>query len=74
MDVYMLTKQGEIFCLLGRNGAAKSTTLGAIAKLLNFTSGRISYAEDLHIGIATQKDVLWDELNCKQASPSRLSE
>lgn len=60
------SNQGEIFCLLGRNGAAKSTTLGAIAKLLNFTSGKISYAEDLKIGIATQKDVLWDELNCRQ--------
>lgn len=61
--------KGEIFCLLGRNGAAKSTTLGAIAKLLNFTAGKISYADDLKIGIATQKDVLWDGLNCKQVRP-----
>lgn len=60
--------QGEIFCLLGRNGAAKSTTLSAIARLLSMTSGHIRYAPDLHVGIATQKDVLWDELTCKQVS------
>lgn len=58
--------QGEIFCLLGRNGAAKSTTLSAIARLLGISGGSIRYADDLHIGIASQKDVLWDELDCRQ--------
>jgi ATP-binding cassette subfamily A (ABC1) protein 3 len=67
-DLSFSIPKGEIFCLLGRNGAAKSTTLSAIARLLSFTSGRIRYAEDLHIGIASQKDVLWDELTCLQVS------
>jgi ABC-type multidrug transport system ATPase subunit len=67
-DLSFSIPKGEIFCLLGRNGAAKSTTLSAIARLLSITSGRIRYGEDLHIGIASQKDVLWDELTCLQVS------
>jgi len=85
-DLSFSIPKGEIFCLasrfyvtiwvkaycqLGRNGAAKSTTLSAIAQLLSITSGRIRYAEDLHIGIASQKDVLWDELTCLQVRVRR---
>ncbi|KAK4686551.1 hypothetical protein P7C73_g3574, partial [Tremellales sp. Uapishka_1] len=58
--------KGEIFCLLGRNGAAKSTALGAIARTINTTAGSIQYADDQKIGLASQKDVLWDELTCLQ--------
>lgn len=67
-DLSFQVPKGEIFCLLGRNGAAKSTTLHIIARLISASGGRIRYSPDLHLGIASQKDVLWDELNCKQAS------
>lgn len=66
--------QGEIFCLLGRNGSSKSTTIGIIARLIQATGGRIRYAKDLHLGIASQKDVLWDELTCEQVSLHRLAD
>lgn len=49
-----------------RNGAAKSTTLYAIAKMIRVTSGLIQKQPDLKIGIAGQKDVLWDDLSCQQ--------
>lgn len=65
-DLSFSIPRGEIFCLLGRNGAAKSTTLGCIAGLTRVTSGSVRYAEDLRIGIAGQQDVLWDELNCEE--------
>jgi ATP-binding cassette subfamily A (ABC1) protein 3 len=54
--------------LLGRNGAAKSTCLSAIAQLIGISTGSIRYADDLHTGIASQKDVLWEELTCTQVS------
>lgn len=36
--------QGEVFCLLGRNGAGKSSTLKAIMGLMPITSGEIELA------------------------------
>lgn len=65
-DLSFSVPRGEIFCLLGRNGAAKSTTLSAMARLVPISGGSIRYAEDLHLGIASQRDILWDELDCKQ--------
>ncbi|ORX35007.1 hypothetical protein BD324DRAFT_633591 [Kockovaella imperatae] len=65
-DLSFNVPKGEIFTLLGRNGAAKSTTLSAIARLTTTSGGNIRYGPDLHLGIASQKDVLWDELTCKQ--------
>lgn len=67
-DLSFSVPKGEIFCLLGRNGAAKSTALGAIARLLSYSGGQIRYAADQHVGLASQKDVLWDDLTCKQVS------
>jgi ATP-binding cassette subfamily A (ABC1) protein 3 len=67
-DLSFSVPQGEIFCLLGRNGAAKSTTLSAMARLVPISSGSIRYAKQLRLGIASQQDVLWDELNCKQVT------
>ncbi|KAL7420361.1 hypothetical protein Q5752_005331 [Cryptotrichosporon argae] len=65
-DLSFAVPRGEIFCLLGRNGAAKSTTLSAIARLTKVDEGEIRYADGMRIGIASQKDVLWDELTCRQ--------
>ncbi|GMK54667.1 hypothetical protein CspeluHIS016_0112530 [Cutaneotrichosporon spelunceum] len=42
---------GEIFCLLGRNGAAKSTTLSIIPGFTPRSSGVVQYAPDLGVGI-----------------------
>ncbi|KLT40780.1 P-loop containing nucleoside triphosphate hydrolase protein [Cutaneotrichosporon oleaginosum] len=65
-DLSFDVPRGEIFCLLGRNGAAKSTALSIIAGLTSRTSGDVQYAPDLRVGIAGQKDVLWDDLDCEQ--------
>lgn len=61
-DLSFEVKRGDVFCLLGRNGSAKSTTLSAIAGLVDVDSGLVGYAPDLKLGVAGQKNVLWDEL------------
>ncbi|OAA79375.1 ABC transporter [Akanthomyces lecanii RCEF 1005] len=55
--------RGQIVCLLGANGSGKSTTLDAIAGLHKLTSGSISIDGTGGLGIAPQKNVLWDDLN-----------
>jgi ATP-binding cassette subfamily A (ABC1) protein 3 len=77
--------KGEIFCLLGRlvlsflaglllitrNGAAKSTSLGVIGQLVSSSGGLVEYrgGNRPRLGIAPQKNVLWDELTCQQVGP-----
>ncbi len=39
--VELTVNEGEVFCLLGGNGAGKSTTLGCIAGIRRFYQGRI---------------------------------
>ncbi|XWW98542.1 hypothetical protein V2A60_006542 [Cordyceps javanica] len=55
--------RGQIVCLLGANGSGKSTTLDAIAGLHRLTSGSIAIDGTGGLGIAPQKNVLWDDLN-----------
>lgn len=55
-------KKGQILALLGANGSGKSTTLDAIAGTSNFTSGEMFVDVSGGLGIAPQKNVLWDEL------------
>ena len=38
-------REGELVCLLGANGAGKSSTLRAISGLLRARSGRITFGE-----------------------------
>jgi len=45
--------EGEVFVLLGRNGAGKSTTLRTIMQLWKASQGRISYRGDELIGRGT---------------------
>ena len=52
--------KGQIFVLLGANGSGKSTTLDAIAGLNTVTSGTITVDGTGGLGIAPQKNVLWD--------------
>lgn len=55
-------KKGQILALLGANGSGKSTTLDAIAGTSNFTSGDMFVDVSGGLGIAPQKNVLWDDL------------
>lgn len=41
-DLSLEAREGEVLCLLGRNGAGKSTTLKAIMGLLPLTAGQIT--------------------------------
>lgn len=58
----LTAKKGQILSLLGANGSGKSTTLDAIAGISNYTSGKISVDATGGLGIAPQKNVMWDEL------------
>ncbi len=42
-DVALSVEEGEVVCLLGRNGAGKSTTLRAIMGLVPQVQGRILF-------------------------------
>jgi ATP-binding cassette subfamily A (ABC1) protein 3 len=58
--------KGQICVLLGANGSGKSTTLDAIAGLNTVTSGTITVDGTGGVGIAPQKNVLWDELTVEE--------
>lgn len=67
VDSLTLTaKKGQILALLGANGSGKSTTLDAIAGISNFTSGDLAIDTSGGLGIAPQKNVLWDELTVEE--------
>jgi ABC-type multidrug transport system ATPase subunit len=59
-DLTLSASKGQIFVLLGANGSGKSTTLDAIAGLNTVTSGSITVDGTGGLGIAPQKNVLWD--------------
>src|SRR3569833_3576832 len=58
--------RGQILALLGANGSGKSTTLDASAGINKLTSGTISIDGTGGLGIAPQKNVLWDEVNVEE--------
>ena len=58
--------QGQILVLLGANGSGKSTTLDAIAGTTKLTSGHITLDGTGGLGIAPQKNVMWDELTVEE--------
>ncbi|CAK7231169.1 hypothetical protein SBRCBS47491_007839 [Sporothrix bragantina] len=57
---------GQILVLLGANGSGKSTTLDAIAGTSKLTSGRITLDGTHGLGIAPQKNVMWDEITVEE--------
>jgi ABC-type multidrug transport system ATPase subunit len=61
-NLSLSAKRGQILALLGANGSGKSTTLDAIAGLHRFDSGSLSIDASGGIGIAPQKNVLWEEM------------
>ncbi|KAK8053867.1 hypothetical protein PG996_013168 [Apiospora saccharicola] len=54
--------RGQILALLGANGSGKSTTLDSIAGISKLSGGKITVDGTGGLGIAPQKNVLWDEL------------
>lgn len=65
-DLTMSARKGQIMVLLGANGSGKSTTLDAIAGLNTVTSGSITVDGNGGLGIAPQKNVLWDEVTVEE--------
>lgn len=65
-DLTFSARKGQICVLLGANGSGKSTTLDAIAGLNTVTSGTITVAGTGGLGIAPQKNVLWDEVTVEE--------
>ncbi|KAF0323735.1 ABC transporter [Colletotrichum asianum] len=61
-NLNLTARKGQILALLGANGSGKSTTLDAIAGISRFNQGSVSIDASGGIGIAPQKNVLWDEL------------
>ncbi|AGR41208.1 ABC transporter ATP-binding protein [Spiroplasma taiwanense] len=71
-DVY----EGEIFALLGTNGAGKSTTMEIITKMINSTSGSVNiFGKNINtnwneispkINIVPQENAISDNLNVRQ--------
>lgn len=59
-------RRGQILVLLGANGSGKSTTLDSIAGITKPTSGKITIDGTGGLGIAPQKNVLWDELTVEE--------
>jgi ATP-binding cassette, subfamily A (ABC1), member 3 len=58
--------RGQILALLGANGSGKSTTLDSIAGINKLTSGSITIDGTGGLGIAPQKNVLWDSLTVEE--------
>ncbi|RDL33321.1 uncharacterized protein BP5553_08760 [Venustampulla echinocandica] len=65
-DLSLTARKGEICVLLGANGSGKSTTLEAIAGLNTVTNGTIIVNGTGGLGIAPQKNVMWDELTVQE--------
>ncbi|KND92231.1 ABC transporter ced-7 [Tolypocladium ophioglossoides CBS 100239] len=65
-NLTLSVKRGQILALLGANGSGKSTTLDIIAGIGNFTTGNVSIDASGGLGIAPQKNVLWDELTVEE--------
>ena len=57
--------KGQLVAYLETNGAGKSTTINIVTGLLKQTSGTITYAPNLKIGVVFQDSVLDDNLTVK---------
>lgn len=63
--VNLKVDRGQLVAYLGTNGAGKSTTINILTGLLKPTSGTITYAKDLKIGVVFQNSVLDNVLSVK---------
>lgn len=64
--VNLKINRGQLVAYLGTNGAGKSTTINILIGLLKPTSGTITYAKDLKIGVVFQNSVLDGVLTVKE--------
>ncbi|WP_086347218.1 ABC transporter ATP-binding protein [Candidatus Enterococcus clewellii] len=74
-DISFSIKKGEILCLLGPNGAAKSTTINILCGALNYDQGEILYHDEKieknlsnykeHLGIVPQELALYEDLSAE---------
>lgn len=69
--VNLKVDRGQLVAYLGTNGAGKSTTINILTGLLKPTSGTITYAKDLKIGVVFQSSVLDDVLSVNDNLNSR---
>lgn len=75
-DVCVTMDDGQLFCLLGHNGAGKSTTIGMLTGLLKPTGGNatifghsiIDSMDQIreNMGVCPQHDVLWPQLTARE--------
>jgi ABC-type multidrug transport system ATPase subunit len=75
-DVSVTMDAGQLFCLLGHNGAGKSTTIGMLTGLLTPTGGDatilghsiIDSMDQIreNMGVCPQHDVLWPQLTARE--------
>ncbi|CAK7568047.1 MAG: hypothetical protein SEPTF4163_006026 [Sporothrix epigloea] len=65
-ELTLSADHGQILVLLGANGSGKSTTLDAIAGTGKLTGGRIILDGTHGLGIAPQKNVMWDEITVEE--------
>lgn len=75
-DVCVSLEDGQLFCLLGHNGAGKSTTIGMLTGLLKPTGGDatifghsiITSMDQIreNMGVCPQHDVLWPQLTARE--------
>jgi len=73
-DVNLRLPQGQLFGLLGANGAGKTTAISCVMRSLYPTTGDIHVCGDSvlsnfrgassHLGVVTQHNTLWDRLSC----------
>ncbi|RYY36222.1 ATP-binding cassette domain-containing protein, partial [archaeon] len=74
--INMTMYEGQIFVLLGHNGAGKSTTINMLTGMMEPTAGNMSvFGKDVSsqlsairedMGVCPQHDVLWPELTVKE--------
>jgi ATP-binding cassette, subfamily A (ABC1), member 3 len=76
-DANLTLYEGQITCLLGHNGAGKSTTISMLTGLYPATSGSVSiFGNDVYeggfeelygsLGLVAQQDILWPELTVRE--------
>lgn len=65
-DLDMVIRKGELSVLLGANGSGKSTTMDMLAGLQAPTNGSIHIDGTGGLGLCPQKNVIWDELTCRE--------
>jgi len=75
-NLCLSAQEGKVFCLLGHNGAGKSTVINCLTGVVPVTSGDAvifgnSISDDLDkirdiTGVCPQHDILWNELTARE--------